>query len=196
MDRTKFGPVPTGSLVPISTGERDWAFIPAPLSREWVVPLDIWPLLANAREELARLDGIGRTLPDPELLLRPLNNREAIRSSSLEGTYASPQELLLFELADSDAASRSDRVNDWMEVANYALSLRRGADLLNELPLSLRVIREMHQVLLRNVRGRDRAPGEFRRIQVHISADKRYVPPPPNEIERCLDDFERFLHEG
>lgn len=168
----------------------------SPLPHQWTVPLAMWPLLTEAKVELARLDGIGRTLPDPELLLRPLINREAIRSSSIEATYASPQELLLFELGDRDAASRSDRGNDRMEVANYASSLRRGADLLDELSLSLRVIREMHQVLLRNVRGRDRAPGEFRRIQVHIGADKRYVPPPPNEIERCLDDFERFLHEG
>lgn len=196
MERTKFGPVSTGRLVPVSTGERDWAFIPAPLPRQWPVPAAMWPLLATAREELARLDGIGKTLPDPELLLRPLNNREAIRSSSLEGTYASPQELLLFELGDSEWMPRNDRVNDWIEVASYAESLRHGAQLLEELPLSLRVIREMHVVLLSNVRGRDRAPGEFRRIQVHIGADKRYIPPPPNEIQGCLDDFEHFLHEG
>lgn len=196
MDRTRFGSASTGHLIPISTGERNWAFIPSALPRQWTVPLAMWPLLSDAKAELARLDGIGRTLPDPELLLRPLNNREAIRSSSLEGTYASPQELLLFELRESDSASRNDRVNDWLEVSNYALSLRHGTELLQELPLSLRVIREMHSVLLSNVRGRDRAPGEFRRAQVHIGADKRYVPPPPNEIAKCLDDFERFLHEA
>lgn len=196
MDHTKFGDSTTGQLVPIATGERDWAFIPSSLPRRWEIPLAMWPLVATAREELARLDGIGRTLPDPELLLRPLNNREAIRSSSLEGTYASPQELLLFELEEREPAGPSDRINDWIEVSNYAQSLRHGAALLETLPLSLRVIREMHSVLLSNVRGRDRAPGDFRRIQVHIGADKRYVPPPANEIDKCLDDFERFLHEA
>ena len=74
--------------------------------------------------------------------------------------------------------------------------LRRGAELLETLPLSLRVIREMHYVLLHNVRGRDRAPGEFRRIQVHIGPDRRYIPPPPNDVARCLDALEHFLNEA
>lgn len=195
MNPSRFGTSRTGRLLPISTGERDWAFVPNPLPRRWDIPLSLWPLLARAKEELARLDGIGRTLPDPELLLRPLNNREAIRSSSLEGTYASPQELLLFELEERPSEAK-DRVNDWIEVSNYAEALRHGTRLLDELPLSLRVIREMHRMLLTGVRGRDRAPGEFRRIQVHIGADKRYVPPPDNEFDACLDDFERFLNEA
>jgi len=153
-------------------------------------------MLATAREELSRLDGIGRTLPSAELLLTPLQRREAIRSSSLEGTYASAEELLLFELQPTDSSSASDRANDWREVANYADAVRAGTAMLDELPLSLRVIRAMHQQLLNGVRGRDRAPGEFRRNQVHIGADRRYVPPPPNELGRCLDDFERFLNEA
>lgn len=195
MDSSKFT-APTGELVPISAGEHDWAFIPAPLPRQWEIRGDFWPLLAKAREELARLDGIGRTLPHPDLLLRPLNNREAIQSSSLEGTYATPQELLLFELEDRQAASLSERMNAWLEVANHAAALHRGTELLEELPLSLRIIREMHRVLLTNVRGRDRDPGEFRRIQVHVGSDRRYIPPPPNEVQRCLDDFERFLNDA
>lgn len=195
MDASRFHSA-TGQLLAISAGERDWAFIPDPLPRRWDIAVTLWPLLARAGEELARLDGIGRTLPDAELLLRPLNNREAIRSSSLEGTYATPQELLLFELTDRDSSAPAERVNDWIEVRNHATALRHGARLLEELPLSLRVIREMHRVLLTNVRGRDRAPGEFRRVQVHIGSDRRYVPSPPNEIGRCLDDLERFLNEA
>lgn len=153
-------------------------------------------MLVSAHAELGRLDGIGRTLPNPALLLRPLQSREAIRSSSLEGTYASAEELLLFELDPIESTSVSDRANDWREVLNYASAIRRGTELLQTLPLSLRLIREMHAVLLQNVRGRDRAPGEFRRTQVHIGTDRRYVPPPPNQLPECLDDFEHFLNEA
>ena len=196
MDRERFTTSMTGRLLPVSVGGVDWAFLPAPLPRKWQIENKLWPLIASAREELARLDGIGRTLPDPELLLRPLQSREAIRSSSLEGTYASAEELLLFELNPAEPAAASDRANDWREVFNYAEALRRGTLLLRTLPLSLRLIREMHATLLNGVRGRDRAPGEFRRTQVHLGSDRRYIPPPPNELEACLDDFEKFLHEA
>jgi Fic family protein len=196
MDKDKFTSDMTGRLVSVSVGGVDWAFLPAPLPRKWLIPYDLWPMVVSAREELARLDGIGRTLPDPELLLRPLQSREAIRSSSLEGTYASAEELLLFELAPAEFSGGSDRNNDWREVANYAAALRRGTVLLQSLPLSLRLIREMHDVLLRGVRGRDRAPGEFRRTQVHLGSDRRYIPPPANELDACLDDFEKFLNDA
>jgi Fic family protein len=196
MDRSRFKDDAPGTLLPVSIGARDWAFVPAPLPRKWSIPNELWPLLAAAREELARLDGVGKTLTSPELLLRPLQGREALRSSSLEGTYASAEELLLFELEPAETATPSDRVNDWREVYNYAEALRAGIELLNELPLSLRVIRTMHLHLLTGVRGRERAPGEFRRTQVQIGADRRYVPPPPNEVDACLDDFERFLNEA
>lgn len=197
MDVNRFSSRSPGRLVHVPLGvEGDFAFVPHPLPRTWSVPLDLWPLLARARESLARLDGIGRTLPDPELLLRPLQSREAIRSSSLEGTYASAEELLLFELEPEQPVAANDRRNDWLEVYNYAAALRRGADLLATLPLSLRLIREMHGVLLQGVRGRDRAPGEFRRNQVHIGTDRRYIPPPMNELHACLDDFEKFLNEA
>jgi Fic family protein len=196
MDRQRFGTAMTGRLIPVSLGSSDWAFVPNPLPRQWEIPSSLWPLLASAREELARLDGIGQALPDPQLLLRPLQQREAIRSSSLEGTHASAEELLLFELQPQEPQSTGDPVNDWREVWNYAEALRRGAELLQTLPLSLRLIREMHAVLLEGVRGRERAPGEFRRTQVHIGADKRYIPPPPNELNACLDDLERFLNDA
>jgi len=193
MNAELFSEAKTGRLIRITIGEPDWAFIPDPLPDRYD-PHDLWPELAKAREDLARLDGIGRVLPDPELLIRPLQSREAIRSSSLEGTYASAEELLLFELRPQQPAAASDRVNDRLEVYNYAAALRHGAERLNQLPLSRRLIREMHQVLLRGVRGRDRAPGEFRRAQVHLGHDRRYVPPPPNELDACLDRFERFLN--
>lgn len=195
MDRSKFTAFATGKLVEVTISGPDWSFIPDPLPRNWQIPLDLWPLLASAKEELARLDGIGRTLPHAELLLRPLQQREAIRSSSLEGTYASAQEMLLFEL-DPNPSAPANRVNDWVEVSNYATAVRVGTSLLETLPLSLRLIRAMHSELLSGVRGRDRDPGEFRRNQVHLGSDRRYVPPPPNEVMPCLDDFEKFLNEA
>lgn len=196
MQAERFSRASTGQLVRVTLGQPDWAFIPAPLPRNWEVSLELWPLLAQAKESLARLDGIGQALPDPQLLLRPLQGREAIRSSSLEGTYASPEELLLFELEPSVQSARPDQANDWREVLNYAEAVRTGTTLLEELPLSLRLIREMHRVLLTGVRGRDRAPGEFRRSQVHLGSDRRYVPPPPNELAVCLNEFEHFLNEA
>ncbi|MGN6186028.1 MAG: Fic family protein [Thermoanaerobaculia bacterium] len=196
MDATRFSAISPGRLVSISDGGRDFAFIPQPLPRQWDIKLETWPLLAQAKEELARLDGLGRAVPDPELLLRPLQQREAIRSSSLEGTYASAEELLLFEMNPQEPANANTRINDWLEVFNYAAALRRGTALLETLPLSLRLIREMHAQLLHGVRGRDRAPGEFRRTQVHIGEDRRYIPPPPNMVDECLNDFEHFLHES
>ena len=195
MDETRFTSGMTGKLLKVSVGTPDWAFVPAPLPRKWQISHDLWPLLATAREQLGRLDGIGHALPDPELLLRPLQGREAIRSSSLEGTYASAEELLLFELDPAEPAEPSDRVNDWREVLNYAAAVRQGSELLETLPLSLRLIREMHRVLLTGVRGRDRAPGEFRRTQVHLGSDRRYIPPPVNELDGCLNDFEHFLND-
>jgi Fic family protein len=196
MDKSRFGVAKTGNLIKVAIGDEDWAFIPEPLPRSWEVPLSLWPLLAEAKEGLARLDGIGLTLPDPNLLLRPLQGREALRSSALEGTYASAEELLLYDLGSYEPPTVSGRQSDWLEVHNYAAALRRGTELLDTLPLSLRLIREMHRVLLTGVRGRDSAPGDFRRNQVHLGADRRYVPPPPNELLACLDDFERFLHDS
>jgi Fic family protein len=183
-----------GILMEITVPRKDWAFVPHALPPKWQFPIDLWPQLAEAKQELARLDGIARTLPNPELLLRPLQNREALRSSSLEGTYATPQELLLFEMQPREAASAQDPINTHREVANYSSSLRRGLALMKELPFCLRLIREIHQELLSGVRGRDKTPGEFRKTQNHIGSDYRFNPPPPARLEECLNLFERALH--
>ena len=195
MDSSKFSKDRTGELVEISLPKADWAFVPHPLSPDWEFPGHLWPLLAQARESIARLDGIGRTLPNPQLLLHPLQSREALRSSSLEGTYASPQELLLFELNPRTPKSERDRANDWLEVSNYGKALRQGMALLEELPLSLRLIRELHRTLLDGVRGRERSPGEFRKYQVHLGANRRYIPPPPERLLECLNEFERRMNQ-
>lgn len=139
------------------------------------------------------MDGTGRHLPNPELVLRPLQNREAQKSSSLEGTYTDPQEQLLFALDPREGSSRDDPVNARLEVFNYtrALGLRRE---LQDLPLSLRLIRELHAVLMAGVRGSERDPGQFRRLQNQIGRPARFVPPPANELPGLLDNFEKYLH--
>src|SRR5215207_155152 len=113
MDPSKFTAQKTGTLVPIVTDEgADTAFVPDALPPNWEFPSRLWPLLAEAREELARLDEKGRTIPNPTLLLEPLQKWEALRSSSIEGTYATAKELLLFELAPREPTSRDDKAND------------------------------------------------------------------------------------
>ena len=190
MDIRRFRENTPGRIVAIDGGEH--AYVPKPLPPTWKFPEKLWPLLLDARENLALLEGVGRTLPDSSLLLRPIQRREAIQSSRLEGTYATPRELLLFEIDQKVATSEDDPANDWREVFNYQRSLEYGTT--SELPLSLRLIRELHRILCTGVRGSEHAPGEFRRIQVAIGPSFRFVPPPPQFLQDCLDAFEKYLH--
>lgn len=130
---------------------------------------------------------------DPSVIVRPLQQREALRSSSLEGTYASPRELLLYELTPRDPTSEGDHANAWREVQNYNLALRHGAATLGERGLSFSLIGELHRLLLSDVRGRDRTPGEFRKGQVYIGASHRFTPPPVTHLAECLDGLRRYL---
>ena len=121
MDRLKFTTDSPGTLVPIDTPSgKDWAFLPRPMPPKWDFPNELWPLLVEARESLGTLNGIGQTLPDPLLLLRPLQNREAIASSRIEGTFVAPAQLLLYALDPKEGRSDEDpEVNHWREVFNY-----------------------------------------------------------------------------
>ena len=166
--------------------------MPKPLPPKWEFPAKLWPLLAEAKQQLGILEGIGRTLPNPGILLRPLEDREAIKSSGLEGTYVTARELLLFEIEPKEVKSEGDAANDQREVLNYRRALIQGVN--SSLPLSLRLLRELHATLLTGVRGRDRAPGEFRRVQVAIGIDHRFVPPPPHLLMECLDALEKYFH--
>jgi Fic family protein len=202
MDATRFTKSKTGELVRIATPEGpDWAFLPNPLPPAWEFPARLWPLLGEAIEQLARLDEKGRTMANPTLLITPLQKREALRSSSLEGTYASAKELLLYELNPREPVSKDDRANDWREVYNYDRSLRYGFTKLVDgspqgLPLSSRLIKDMHRLLLGDVRQNAKDAGEFRKRQVHVGSDRRYVPPPPGEkLDAALRDFEGYLNE-
>lgn len=195
MDASLFSDKKTGQILPINvSGQKDFAFIPAQLPPSWAFPTRLWPLLAKAKETLARLDGIGRTLPDPQLLLRPLQQNEAIASSKIEGTYATPQELMLFELTPKESRSEGNQANDWLEVANYNEALSTGQALLGKMPFCLRLAKELHGCLLRGVRGRTSNPGEFRQFQVAIGSDRRYVPPPASHLDESLSQLEAYMN--
>jgi Fic family protein len=196
MDPTSFTRNKTGQVVEVSGIQGvTHAFIPDPLPPKWDWPIELWPILVKAKEELARLDGIGFHLPNPLLLITPLQRREAQLSSKLEGTFATPQELLLFEINPSEVKNNGENDQAAREVMNYNRALRHREKKKETLPISLRLIRELHQVLLEKVRGSSAEPGEFRRGQVKIGSDARYVPPPANYLKDCLGDFEKYLYK-
>jgi Fic family protein len=196
MDIKEFSGQRTGMLVPTNCGRSDasHAFVPNPLPPVWDWPNDLWPLLVEARRALASLDGTGKHLPSPELLLQPLQAREAQLSSQLEGTFTDPQEQVLFQADPRYPMSKNDPANAFREVFNYrrALTLRREGGI--DLPVSLRLIKELHAVLMDGVRGSDQRPGEFRTIQNQIGYPARFVPPPPQHLLEALDAFEKYMH--
>lgn len=197
MDATLFGSNKTGILVPIkvSSGE-DYAFIPNPLPPDWSFGIKLWPLLTEAHKRLGMLDGIGRTLPDPQLLLSPLGRDESIASSRLEGTYATAQEMLLFELDRKEQKGPAADVDAWKEVLNYNKALASGTAALMSEPISLNIIKKLHDTLLTGVRGTNARPGEYRDHQVHIGSTRRYIPPPKEDINACLNQLESYINEG
>ncbi len=197
MDKARFTTDCPGGLVKVSVepGKEDWAFVPDELSAaDAEPPTELWPLLAEARENLARLDGAGLYLPGHELLLRPLQQREALASSSLEGTYATPRQLLLYGLEPREPESDRDPANDWREVYNYGRALAYGQQAIKDgQPISLHLMRVLHEILLDHVRGQDKKPGEFRDRQVYIGSTRRFIPPPTVSMAPCLEALERFI---
>lgn len=197
MDRNIFTEQMTGKIVPVLNGPPDaaFAFLPNPLPPIWEWPGDLWPLLLEARRSLSSLDGTGKHLPNPEILLTPLQSREAQLSSQLEGTFTDPPQQVLFEADPKYPISKNDPANAFREVFNYRRALRLRVDASNELPLSLRLIRKLHEILMDGVRGSDQTPGEFRRVQNQIGYPARFVPTPPGTaLEEAVDAFERYLH--
>jgi Fic family protein len=196
MERDDFTSSMTGDLVPVPNGTPDVqiAFVPRPLPPKWLWPERLWKLLLQARTCLASLDGTGKHLPNPEILLRPLQGREAQLSSQLEGTITDPQQQVLFQADPRYPTSDTDPLNPYREVFNYRRALRLRLDGANDLPLSLRLIRDLHAILMDGVRGSGQSPGEFRRIQNQIGRPARFVPPPPQYLNETLDAFEKYLH--
>ncbi|WP_248449299.1 Fic family protein [Sinorhizobium meliloti] len=177
-------------------GERVKAFVPPPLPPN--PPLEITGLLTRlsaAERALGRLDGVSILLPNKELFLYMYVRKEAVLSSQIEGTQSTLSDLLRFE---TEAIS-GEPVDDIREVSNYVDAMMFGLERMRQLPLSLRLIREMHQRLLDSGRGGTRSPGEFRTSQNWIGGTRpgnaMFVPPPPNEVMTCLGDWERFIHE-
>ena len=174
------------------------AFIPALLPPEPAIAIDpeMWELLSQADRALGRLDGATDALPNPDLFVFMYVRKEAVLSSQIEGTQASLIDILEFE----SQSLEPDNPHDVAEVVNYIAAINYGLERLPELPVSLRLIREIHEVLLTDVRGSERNPGEFRRSQNWIGAsgcslkDATYVPPPPHEMMQALDNLEKFLH--
>jgi len=196
MDQREFSDKMTGQLVPVLNGPPDasFAFVPNPLPPIWDWPSDLWPLLLEARRSLSSLDGTGKHLPNPEILLQPLQGREAQLSSQLEGTYTDPQKQILFQADPSYPMSKNDPNNAFQEVYNYRRALRLRLDNSSDLPVSLRLIRELHAILMKGVRGSEQRPGEFRTIQNQIGYPARFVPPPPQHLPGTLDAFEKYMH--
>jgi Fic family protein len=173
------------------------AFVPAPLPPplEWSAGLAAQ--LSEADRAIGRLAGEGRRIPNPHQFIRPFVRREAVLSSRIEGTQATLGELLAAEAGA--AVDRSPA--DLREVGNYVTALEHGALRLKQLPLSLRLVRELHERLMHGVRGDTATPGEFRRSQNWIGAPgstpatAAYVPPPPDQLMDCLGAWERYLHD-
>lgn len=196
MNLDRFTPNRTGDIVPVTgVPALRHAFVPAPLPADWDWPDRLWPLLLEARTAIASLAGIAKLLPSPDLLLRPLQNREAQRSSSLEGTITDPHQQALFQIDPSYPTSASDEINDYREVFNYRRALRLRGETKDDLPLSLRLICGLHRVLMDGVRGSDQNPGSFRTTQNQVGRPARFVPPPPQELTPLLDNLEKYLHE-
>ncbi|HET9464312.1 MAG TPA: Fic family protein [Gemmatimonadales bacterium] len=154
-------------------------------------------LLERATLALGRLDSVTLLLPDPELFLYAYVRREAVLSSQIEGTQSSLSDLLLFELPEAPGAPFPE---DVIEVSNYVRALEHGMERLRDgFPVSNRLLREIHAELLSRGRGSEKSPGEFRHSQNWIGGTRpgnaHFVPPPPDAVEDCMADLERFIHE-
>jgi Fic family protein len=185
-----------GKALKTTTGY--WAFVPAPLPPSIVYDAEFALLLSKADAALSELSGLGRYLPNPDLLIAPYVKREAVASSRIEGTQADLSDLLLDEVEPKLTPPGSDV----LEVRNYVAALHAGVARLDKLPLSCRLVRELHAVLMKDVRGQEKTPGQFRRSQNWIGPpgttleSATYVPPPHDpQMHECLREWERFLHE-
>lgn len=177
-------------------GENVRAFVPPALPPR--PPVDLLPRLrrlGDADRALGRLDGVSVLLPRKELFLYMYVRKEAVLSSQIEGTQSTLTDLLRYEAE----AKAGEPIDDIREVSNYVDAMMFGLERLQTLPLSLRLIREMHARLLQSGRGASKTPGEFRRSQNWIGgtrpANALFVPPPVSELQACLGDLEKFIHE-
>lgn len=172
-----------------------YAYFPRPIPRSIEIAIPTVTLLADAESALGRLAGAGRLVRNPYLVARPYLLREAVSSARIEGTQTDVHEVL-------DVVASGEKPNaDVEEVVNYVRALDAGLEMAARVPLGVRVIRAMHEILLAGVRGRERQPGELRRTQNWIGTPGAtvetaiFVPPPPDELGDLLADWERFANE-
>lgn len=185
--------------VSVAGSESVRAFVPASLPP--VPPLHLEGTVRDALDQallaLGRLDGAAATLPDVQLLLYTYQRKEAVLSSQIEGTQSTLDDLLAHELGEAPGVPLADVA----EVSRYVAAMTHGLQRLRDgFPLSNRLLREMHAVLLESGRGAEKTPGEFRRSQNWIGGTRpgtaAFVPPPPQDVEQCMSDLERFLHSS
>lgn len=189
-------PHPSGRVVLTSTGY--WSFIPNPLppALQWTEGL--LQVLSDADRALGELKGVSNQLPDPSILVRPFVRREAVLSSRIEGTRASLADLFAY---DAQQLQLFEDAADVREVHNYVTALEYGLKRVETLPLSLRLLREIHFRLMQGVRGEQMTPGEFRQTPNWIGPvgstlmTAPYVPPPPDEMNLALGELEKYLHQ-
>lgn len=195
MQATDFTSVRAGRLVQTARGNP--AFVPHALPPSLDLS-QLVPTLSAADRALGRLGGIGRGLPNPRLLVAPFSSREAVLSSRIEGTQASLTDLVVHEAAPEATPPKTDV----REVANYVEAVEYATDPKRKLPVSLRLLRELHRILMAKVRGETQTPGEFRKVQNFIgrlgaSEDTAtYIPPPVPEMHEALNALELYLNKA
>ena len=191
--KARIGSYKKGSVL----GERVYrTYTPKPLPPTPPLNLEsLLPFLEKAQTALGRLDGMRSVLPNSSFFLSMYAQKEALLSSQIEGTQSSFSDLLLFEQQHLISVDYEDTA----EVSSYIKAMEYGLEQVQRLPLSLRLIREIHEKLMSSKRGRNQQPGQFRTSQNWIGgrdpSSARFVPPPPQDLMECLDSFEKFLHD-
>jgi Fic family protein len=195
MDPNDFSSIAPGRV--LRTPKGYWAFVPNPLPPTIDWSTSLISALGEAERNLGRLASLADTTPSPHILVRPFIHQEAVLSSRIEGTRASLVDLYNYESAQ---LSFFEDTSDVREVHNYVRAMDFGLERLKTLPVSLRLIREMHRILMEGVRGEHLTPGEFRRSQNWIGPpgstieSATIVPPPVDEMHKSLDALEKFIH--
>jgi len=186
-----------GTYIKCSAASESYkAFIPPALPPEPAIDIiSLQDLLSKANQAIGRLDAVSEILPDSSLLLYYYVRKEAVLSSQIEGTQSSLSDLLLYESNEVPSVP----IDDVIEVSSYVAALEHGLKRLKDgFPLSLRLIREMHEMLLSKGRGSNKQPGEFRTSQNWLGGSRPgnavFVPPPPERLMECLDSLEKYLH--
>jgi Fic family protein len=204
MDPKNFNNSPSGKLVKTRIHLTPYfAFVPYSLPPDINPSWNLTGLLSEADRAISELAGVGRTIPDPSILIEPFMRREAVLSSRIEGTHTGLEELLVFESGHpipGFSQSNSAKLEN-QEVLNYVKALKVGIDWIKEKPLNLTLIKELNKYLLFGVRGDESSPGDIREIQNFIGLtnnpeDAIFIPPPVDELPAILKNFENYLISG